>query len=238
MRVALVLLLMFGGVDVKDMVRRVAGNEKQLRAARDHYTYRQTFQFTDAGGGSYTAVTDVTFTPEGKRIEKPLRRPLDTLTKIKLTEEDFRDLVEVQPFVLDPEDLWNYEVTYVAEQVLAGIPAHVLRVRPRQIFAEQRLFDGTIWVSKDGLQVIQTEGKAVPNLVRKGQENLFPHFTTVRERIAEGRDGAALWFPTLTFADDVLPFRSGPQRIRFTIKYEHYKRFSADSKVTFQPPAP
>lgn len=217
------------GLDVQDLIRRVAENEKQFRAARDHYTYRQTFHFMEEGGGFYLAVTDVTFTPEGKRLEKSLKKPVNTLQRIRLTEEDFRDLVEVQPFVLDPEDLWNYEVSYVAEQLLAGISTHVLRIRPRQIFDTQRLFDGAIWVSKEGRQIIQAEGRAVPNVVRKGRENLFPNFTTVRQRI----DGAH-WFPVMTYADDVLPFRTGPVRVRFTIKYEEYKRFGADLKIRYQ----
>ena len=220
------------GAELAGIVRRVAGNEMKLRLARDNYTYRQTFEFND-GAGVYLAVTDVTFTPEGKRIEKPVRRPVDTLRRIKLTEEDFRDLVQVQPFVLDPEDLWNYEVTYMAEQAVAGLPALMLRVRPRQVLATQRLFDGVIWVSKDSLQVLQTEGKAVPNIYRKGQENLFPHFTTIRARVT-GPDGTEHWFPSLTYADDVLPFKTGPQRVRFTIRFEEYKRFSADSSVTYQ----
>ncbi len=218
-----------GEPDVTELSRKVAENEKRFRIARDHYTYRQTFQFTEEGGGSYQAVTDVTFTPEGKRLEKPLKKPSSSLKKILLTEEDFRDLVEVQPFVLDPEDLWNYEISYVAEQTLAGMAVHVLRIKPRQIFDTQRLFSGTIWVSKDGLQVLQAEGRAVPDLVRKGRENLFPNFTTVRERV----DGAH-WFPVLTYADDVLPFRSGPIRVRFTIKYENYQRFGADVKIQYQ----
>lgn len=219
--------------DLDALIRRVAENEKKFREARDHYTYRQTFQFVEEGGGSYIVVSDITFTPEGKRFEKGLKSPVETLKKIRLTAEDFRDLVEVQPFVLEPEDLWNYEVKYVAEQTIAGLPAHVLRIRPRQIFAGQRLFDGTIWVSKDGLHIIQAEGQAVPNIVRKGQENLFPHFTTVRESV-DGRH----WFPVMTYADDVLQFRSGPVRVRFTIKYEQYKRFTTDAKIIFDPPKP
>ena len=219
--------------DLNAIVKRVAQNERSFRLARDHYTYRQTFEFIEEGGGTYFAVTDVTFTPEGKRIEVPVKKPVDTLRRIKLTEEDFRDLAEVQPFVLDPEDLWNYDIDYVAEQELAGARTVMLRVRPRQVFATQRLFDGTVWVSKDGMHVIQAEGKAVPEIRRKKEENLFPHFTTIRESV----DGQH-WFPVLTYADDTLPFRGGPVRVRFTIKYENYKRFETDVKIEFQREAP
>lgn len=227
-----ILLLAFAAIDLPDLIRKVSESEKRFRQARDHYTYRQTFEFFEDGGGTYQVVTDVTFTPDGKRIEKTVRGPVNTLKKIRLTEEDFRDLVQVQPFVLEPEDLWNYETAYVGEQVLAGIPAHIVRVRPRQIFAEQRLFEGVIWVSKDGLRIIQTEGKAVPDIVRKGQENLFPHFTTVRERVRDP-GGEEHWFPVLTHANDVLRFKTGPQRIRFTIRYDQYQRFGSEVNIRF-----
>ena len=217
------------GTKVEELIRRAAENEKKCREARDHYTYRQTFEFTEYGGGSYVAVTDVTFTPEGKRIETPVRKPINTLSKLRMTEEDLRDLTEVQPLLLEPEDLWNYEVTYVEEAELNGIRTHVLRVRPRQIFDTQRLFDGIIWVTAEGLEIIQAEGKAVPDLVKNGRENLFARFTTFRQRI----DGVH-WFPARTVADDVLQFRTGPVRVHFVIKYENYKRFGADIRIEYR----
>ena len=57
--------------------------------------------------------------------------------------------------------------------------------------------------------------------------------TTVRKKMTNG-----FWFPDRTFADDVLPFRNGPIRIRMTIQYGGYKRFAAGSTVTFEPPPP
>lgn len=42
------------------------------------------------------------------------------------------------------------------------------------------------------------------------------------------------WFPQQTVADDTLHFRSGPQRIRMIIRYSDYKKFSAESTVTFE----
>ncbi|MGH9630675.1 MAG: hypothetical protein ACRD7E_20370, partial [Bryobacteraceae bacterium] len=60
-------------------------------------------------------------------------------------------------------------------------------------------------------------------------ENLFPHFTTIREKIGE------YWFPMHTYADDTLPFHTGPLRIRMTIRYSNYQRFGAESKITIEP---
>jgi hypothetical protein len=44
------------------------------------------------------------------------------------------------------------------------------------------------------------------------------------------------WFPTLTFADDTLYFRSQPQRERLTIHYSDYKKFGSESSITFEKP--
>jgi len=41
------------------------------------------------------------------------------------------------------------------------------------------------------------------------------------------------WFPVYTHADDMLPFRTGAQRIRLMIRYSEYKRFGAESKIEF-----
>jgi len=69
----------------------------------------------------------------------------------------------------------------------------------------------------------------VPQIHMLKSENLFQHFTTIREKV----DGS-LWFPVTTYGDDTLYFRGGPQRIRLRIRYTDYKKFGADSKVTFE----
>ena len=74
---------------------------------------------------------------------------------------------------------------------------------------------------------VKTYGKAVPDL-RKGQENLFPRFETYREQV----DGL-YWFPTYTRALDTLQFSSGAQRMRMILKYDNYKKFQADVKLTY-----
>jgi hypothetical protein len=76
--------------------------------------------------------------------------------------------------------------------------------------------------------IVKTDGKAVPDIISHGQENLFPRFVTYRENI-EGN----FWFPTYTHSDDILHFSSGDIRQRMTIRYADYKRYGV--VVTIKP---
>jgi hypothetical protein len=84
------------------------------------------------------------------------------------------------------------------------------------------------WVDDKDFQIVKTYGKAVPDIKTKNNENLFPRFETYREQV----DGK-YWFPTYTRAVDTLQFSTHSQRMREIIKYDKYKRFEADVKLTF-----
>jgi hypothetical protein len=170
----------------------------------------------------------VIFSPKKERTETVIGHTTDTLRRLRLTPEDFRDIREIQPFLFDSDQLWSYETRYKGEETIEGVDCYVLQVLPRQILAGQRLFDGLIWASKKDYSIVRTEGRAVPQIRSMRNENLFPRFTTLWEPV----DGN-LRFPVYTYADDTLDFRVGPQRIRLTIRYSNYKRFSATSTVEF-----
>jgi hypothetical protein len=219
-----------------DLAKRVALRATETRRAREHFTYRQTVSIeeltpTGARAGEYREVREVAFSPLAERSEQMVGKPLQTLQRLKLTEEDFRDIREVQPFLFDAGQLWFYETRFKGEETIDGIDCYILQVRPRQILAGQRLFDGLVWASRKDYSIVRTEGKAVPEIRSMKNENLFPRFTTLWAPI----DGD-LRFPVYTYADDTLDFRVGPQRIRLTIRYSNYKRFSADSTVRFGDP--
>jgi hypothetical protein len=219
-----------------DLVKLVAQKESENAEARDHYTYRQTvvieeFDKRGARDGVYREVRDVIFLPSGERSEKFIEGPVNYLNRLKLTPEDFRDIREVQPFLFTSDLLWLYETKFQGSETVEGIDCWVLRVTPRQTFEGMRLFDGTLWVDKKSLNTVRTFGRAVPEILNSKTENLFPQFATVRRPV----DGTH-WFPVETLADDVLPFRTGPLHMRMTIKYENYRRFGAESSVTFEEP--
>jgi hypothetical protein len=217
----------------ENWIRRVAARETETEAARSRYTYRQTAtveDFTPRGmkSGMYREIREVIFSPTGERTERVVGKPVMQLEHIKLTEEDFRDLREVQPILITKETLFLYEGRYRGEEPIDGIDCWLLEIKPKQVLAGQRLFEGTLWIDQRDFSTIRSQGQAVPQIVTVKDENLFPRFTTIREKL----DGEH-WFPVKTVGDDLLPFRTGPQRIRLIVDYSNYQRFGAESKITF-----
>lgn len=214
-------------------MRLVAAREQASEDERSRYLYRQEVLLEELQprGGFYREIREVIFSPQGERTERAVRPPEDHLKRLRMTKEDFDDMRNIQPLLLTPAVLPLYEVRTRGDELLERHDCWVLQVKPKQILDGMRLFEGLIWVEKTSLAVVRIEGRAVPPVHRRGQENLFPRFITVREPV-----GGEYWFPVSTIADDTLEFSSGPQRIRLTIRYSGYKRFGAESKITFEPP--
>jgi len=213
------------------IIQKFSQHESEFRTERDNYTYTQTFvfqtlDFDNNPDGEYRLTTDVSFTPEGKRYEHDTYAPAPTITKLLFTKQDLDDLKNIQPFVLTTEELPKYNVTYVGRQMVDEIHTYVFEVAPKKIEKNERYFQGRVWVDDHDLQIVKSYGKAVPDIIKKNNENIFPHFETVRENIT-----GPYWFPTYTHADDVLHFSSGGIHIRFTVKYANYKRFGASHKI-------
>lgn len=220
-------------LDIQEIIRRFAAKEKEFQAARENYTYRQIVKVQELSPegevrGTYHMEEDIMFTPDGKRFEKVVYAPLSTLRAISISPEDEQDLRSVQPFVLTTDDLHKYDVKYMGRQNVDELSTYVFMVGPKRMEKGERYFQGQIWVDDRDLQIVKTYGKAVPDIRKKGQENLFPRFETYREQI----DGK-YWFPTWTGADDTLHFSRGPQRIRMIVRYEDYKQFRSSVTVTY-----
>ena len=222
----------------KSLIRRLADQGSQFEKERNYYSYRRSFQFYEMDprgkrGGLYREVRDVLFTPDGERVEEFVGRPHSRLKRIRLTDEDFRDLREVQPFVLTKDTLWRYRLTYKGPESLDGEVCYVYRLAPRQVFDEDRLLDGLIWVSQEHEQIVRVAGRPVPQIHASENENLFPQFTTLYGAV----DGK-FWFPIKTVASDILAFSSGVQRVHYVILYENYRRFTAESTIVFESSEP
>lgn len=217
---------------VEQIIRKFAEREEEFKKERDNYTYTQMFsiQTLDADGqpdGEYRMSSDILFTPEGKRYEKVMDAPPPTLQRIyPPSQQDLDDLEHVQPFVLTTAELPKYNVNYVGREQVDELSTYVFDVAPKTMEKNQRYFQGRIWVDDKDLNIVKTDGKAVPDIKKKGQENVFPRFETFRENI-EGH----FWFPTYTRSNDTLRFSTGDVPIRMIVRYTNYRRFGVTIKI-------
>lgn len=217
---------------VDEIIKAFVQNETEFAKARESYTYRQTVKMTEYNegnrpAGSWELVQDIIFGSNRERSERVVFAPVPTLQRIQLTPQDEQDLRDVQPFVMTNEDRDEYEIDYIGTEKIDEIDCYVFSVKPIELEKGERYFQGQIWVDQRDLQIVKTYGKGVGRL-KKNEDNQFPAFETYRNQI----DGE-YWFPVYTRADDVLHFRNGDIRVKMIIKYEDYKRYGADTTITF-----
>jgi len=211
----------------QEIIQKFSAKEAEFAAARNNYTYRQSVKIEEVEPrcGKYELVEDIIFSPDGKRMEKVVRAPVNGLRNILLTPEDEQDLRNVQPFVLTTKEIPEYEINYIGKKKIDEIPCFEFAVRPKKMEKGKRYFEGQIWVDDRDLQIVKTYGRGVGIV---GKNNRFPKFETYREQIDN-----KYWFPTYTHADDVLHFQDSDQRIKMTVKYEDYKKYEGKSTIKF-----
>jgi len=223
----------------EEIIKKFAAKESEFREALNHYTYRrvarvQTLDDDNKVDGEWYQVDDVTFDPTGRRMEKTVFAPENTLQRVTMSPSDLQDIQKGYPFVLTAEEITQYNVKYVGKQKVDEVDCIVFDVAPKQIEKNKRYFLGRIWVDSTELQIVVTNGRMVPDDTRKNNEDLHPPFMTWRQQV----DGH-YWFPVYTKGEGVLHFKGGSYsmsqdvHIRDTIKYTDYKRFGSTVKIIY-----
>src|ERR1700688_3665153 len=163
---------------VDEIVRRFAQHESDFKLARDNYTYSQEVLVEDVmpNPGEYRMESDIVFTPQGRRYEQIKYAPQPSLHDFTLSPEDMKDLENIQPFVLTSEDLPKYDIQFAGTEKLDELNTYKFCVGPKRIEKSQRYFQGTVWVDGRDLAVVKTDGKAVPDILKGDNQNLFPRF--------------------------------------------------------------
>ena len=227
------------GITPEEIIKRFAAKEKEFKAARDQYTYRQEITVKTLDGdtvtGQYQEVFDVLFDDKGHRIENVVFAPQSSLEQggLSLDQGDVQDFRNRLPFVLTTDEIPEYNILYAGQQQEDTLHCYVFDIAPKQIVGKKRYFQGRIWVDDHDFQIVKTYGQAVPEIrdtKKKGkEEHLYPKFTTWREQI----DGQ-YWFPTYTRADDTLHFNLNDIHIREIVRYKDYKRFGSSVKILYE----
>jgi hypothetical protein len=206
--------------------------ESEFAAARNQYTFRQDVKFdtlsddTGRPDGEYHQITDISFDDAGKRVERVVYAPQNTIQRVIMTENDFKDIDKRLPFVLTAPELPDYDLTYLGKQTVDELDTYVFDCKPKQLVKGHRYFQGKVWVDQQDDEIVLVNGINVPQDTRRGHEDLSPPFTTYYQQI----DGK-YWFPTYTKAEGTLHFSaqngalSQDVHVKTVVRYTDYKRF-------------
>jgi hypothetical protein len=228
------------GATVDEIIAKFGAREADFAAARDNYTFRQTVKVdtldadTNKVDGEYQQITDIVFTPEGKREEHVVFAPQNTLERVMMSPTDFDEIEHRLPFILTTDDLPHYDVKYVGRQKVDDLDTYVFDAGPRVIEKNHHYFQGRVWVDQQEFEIVLVNGTTVPQDTRKGHEDLQPPFTTYYEQV-DGKN----WFPTYTKAEGVLHFQaqngalSEDVHMRSIVKFTDYKQFRATSRIIY-----
>ena len=228
--------------DVERIIRAFTQKEAEFRKALNEYGFRrdaviQTIAFGGQISGEYHRVSRFVFDDSGTRYEKILKFPVPTMSEIQITAEDLEDLGGVQSFALESAKMHEYNFSYVGKEKIDELDTYVFDVTPKILSDQRRLaalkkskkperfFQGRVWVDDHDLQIVKSRGKGVPEF-----EQRFPVFESYRENI----DGK-YWFPTYTYADDTLTFKTGQiVHLRMRIKFTDFQLLRGRATVIEQ----
>ncbi len=217
--------------EIETIIKKFASKESDFAKARSNYIYRQVTKMHEMDSsrkriiGKYETTSDWVFI-DGKRSERVVYAPPQTLQNLLLEPEDLQDMRDTLPFVLTSAELDDYHVRYLGHEMVDEVPCYVFAIKPRKIEPGKRYFAGTAWVDDQELQIVKTYGRPMGKKRNAGSQ--YPKFETYREQI----DGK-YWFPTYTVSTDTLVFADSIVPIKMTIKYQDYKRFGAESDIKF-----
>jgi hypothetical protein len=234
----------FGPIDTRppstppdEIIKQFSAKETEFQEAINHYTYRRTAKidtiddFKRTVDGEWYEVDDVIFTPDGRRTEKTVYSPENTLRHIVISPTDLQDIEGLYSYVLTTAEVPAYNITYVGRQKVDEIYCYVFDVGPKQILKNHRYLLGRIWVDDHDPQILITSGRMVPDDTRKGHQDLHPPFMTWRDQIDH------YWFPVYTKCEGILHFagvkgHSGLDvHIREVVKYNAYKLSGSTTKI-------
>jgi len=184
--------------------------------------------------GEYHQVTDITFDGAGRREERVVFAPQNTIERVIMTENDFKDIEKRLPFILTAPELPDYNITYLGKQKVDDLDTYVFDVAPKELVKGHRYFQGKAWVDQQDNEIVLVNGLNVPQDTRPGNADLSPPFTTYYQQI----DGK-YWFPTYTKAEGTLHFPaqngalSEDVHVRTVVKYTDYKRYHTSVTILY-----
>jgi hypothetical protein len=227
-------------ITVAQIIDKMGKQESSFAAARNEYTFVQDVKFntisedTNRPDGEYHQITNISFDDAGHREEHVTFAPQNTIERVIMTENDFKDIEKRLPFILTGPELPDYDLTYLGKQHVDELDTYVFDVKPKQLVKNHRYFQGKVWVDQEDNEIVLINGITVPQDTRPGHEDLSPPYTTYYQQV----DGK-YWFPTYTKAEGTLHFAaqrgalSNDVHVRTIVRYTNYKRFHTNVTIHY-----
>lgn len=218
-------------MSAQSMLALFVETESRVREDLNQHTFKRdvTLQTIGPAGevtGEYVRNSQFLFDDKGNRIERVFYHPASTIRQLKITREDIQDLAGAQLLGIDVTEKAKYRLAYAGKEQLGSREVLAFDVTPLQQTnphrMRERFFVGRVWADARTFQIVKVKGTVEPS----GKQR-FPVFETVREST-----GGEFWFPTSTYADDILHFPQYDVRYRIRVSYYDYKRFAGKLTIT------
>jgi outer membrane lipoprotein-sorting protein len=234
---ALVLVTAFGVLSAQtatgqtaslpEILPAVAERGKELMAALRDYTYYaeisiQTVSQSDTITGKFYRFSQVSFDRDGNRQEKILENTSTLPKDVHIGTNAANNLTRVYHFVITPETLNQYELTYVGRERIDELNTFVFDVKPKIKIPDpdkssERYLRGRVWIDDQDMCVVKVAGEALP----EQSAHRTPKFETYFQNYGK------YWFPAYTSADDSIRVGRYFTRVVVNVRFTSYKKASA-----------
>ena len=211
-------------IPVEQIIQKFAANEDLNKQAYDTYDFDQTVRVEELvdDGGKLTISGPVVAKSDGHfwRVKGQLE---STLTTMKLSLEEVRQMIAQPAFYLTSNEIVNYNFLYAGQDKLDDLNTYVFQVKPKQLSRTRMFFEGAIWVDDHDLAIVKTYGKFVTD-TSNDSGRPFKMYETYRENFQE-----KYWLPTYTNSDDYIDGPDNTQtHMRLVIRDSGFKLVPAD----------
>jgi hypothetical protein len=217
----------FQKISPAEVLSGAAERDRQLQAALRDYTYYsevtiETVSLADTITGKYYRFSQISFDRAGNRQERVLENTSTLPKDVNIGTTTANNLTRIYPFIITPETLNEYELSYVGRERIDELDTFVFDVKPKIKMPEpdnspERYLRGRVWIDDQDLCVVKVAGEALPE--RSGYRT--PKFETYFQNYDR------YWFPAYTTADDSIRAGRYATRVSVNVRFTGYKKVSA-----------
>jgi hypothetical protein len=201
-------------MSTQDFIKNVLTNEEVFSKAYANYGYKLEISVQtllgDTVDGEYRRTSTIDFDANGQRRETVTEGPLNTLTRIRITDREIDSMRSA--FTLTAAKVVDNDIVYSGRQQIGNIAAAVFDIMPRNQSADVRGFEGRTWV--------RVRDNAVMHLCGRTRSSpIAPMRYDVERALIDDK----YWFPVQIRADEDARISGDTIHVRLTVKYSDYK---------------